>query len=72
MVADGNHTNGDKDDVYSGVIGFKTVHLDFQLAAMSTFLFALLTSEPRFYIGILRKKCMSLMVQSSVNTKRSY
>jgi len=56
LVADGNHTTGTKDEVYSGVIGLSTIRLGFQLAAMNDLLVCAADVGTAFLYGYTKEK----------------
>ena len=56
LVADGNHTTMDKEDIYSGVVGLDTIRLGFQLAAMNDLLVCAADVGTAFLYGYTKEK----------------
>ena len=56
LVCDGNWTDAEKEEVYSGVVGLDTVRLGFQLAAMNDLLVCAADVGTAFLYGTTREK----------------
>jgi hypothetical protein len=56
LVADGNGTVNDKEDIYSGVVRMDTVRIGFFLGEFTDFHVVHVTSEMPFYMEKQRRK----------------